>query len=524
MSIENETSLSSRMNVAADRVSSGRRSLLKGGAAAIAMMGAGVSMKQAAAATSPAAELGVAAAAAAIKNGEMKAEAYASGLLERARNNADLNSFITIDENAVLQAARAADLLRAAGKTAPLLGVPIGVKDSYLTRGLRTTVGMGILDKFVPDRDAAVVASIRNAGGIVFGKNNMVEMAYGLTGSNNHYGQVKNPYDKTHVSGGSSSGPGASVSARIVPAALGGDTVGSIRVPASLCGVVGFKPSPGRWSGDGVAPISHTLDVNGILARSVEDCALIDSVVTRSPALAQGVRRDMKGVRIAYAPKQYLDVVDADVEKLFLENLRKFKDAGAQLVEVDLGEDFGALTMRSTFTIMAREARPTIMEYLKKEGIPVSFDEIYQDLDPDIKGVWTNIVLPGGPGYASDEALDNVMKKDRPELQRRFREIVFNRADVIVFPTTPCTAPEIANQRKFVVGDKERIYIVLAKNTIAGSCAGLPGISLPMGLSGNGLPVGLELDAGAGQDRNLLALARRVESLIGSLAAPAGLR
>ena len=172
----------------------------------------------------------------------------------------------------MLAAARHADKARAAGSTAPLLGVPLGVKDSYATRGLRTTLGTGILGSFRPNEDAEIVSAIKDAGGIVFGKNNLVEMSYGLTGNNINYGQVKNPYSYEHVAGGSSSGSGASVAARIVPAALGGDTVGSIRVPASLCGVVGFKPTTGRWSRDGVAPISHTLDTTGVLARTVEDC------------------------------------------------------------------------------------------------------------------------------------------------------------------------------------------------------------------------------------------------------------
>ncbi|MFZ6648858.1 amidase family protein [Undibacterium sp. TJN25] len=523
MLIKIETALVDPANFKGEPLSINRRTLLKG-AAAMAAMGAGLSAKPASAAVSQPNELGVAAAAAAIRNGEMTAESYAAGLLARARKNADLNSFITLDEGAVLEAARSADLARAAGKISPLLGVPFGIKDSYLTRGLKTTVGTAVLDKYIPDRDAAVVSSIRNAGAIVFGKNNLVEMSYGLTGNNTHYGQVKNPYDKTHVTGGSSSGAGASVAARIVPAALGGDTVGSIRVPASLCGVVGFKPTPGRWPDDGIAPISGTLDTAGILARSVEDCILVDSIVSRSPSSNVIARAGLKGTRIAYAPRQYLDVVDSDIEKLFLENLLKLKDAGAEIIELDLGDDFASLTARATWTIMAREARPAIMEFIKKENISVSFDDIYQDLDPDIKGVWNSIVLPGGPGYSSDEKFSNVLKKDRPELQRRFAQMVFNRADCIIFPTTPCAAPAIANQRKFIVGSKEHPYLVLARNTIPGSCAGLPGISLPAGLSQQGLPVGIEIDAAPGQDRNLLALAQNIESVIGSIPVPSGLR
>ncbi|WP_247515215.1 amidase family protein [Bradyrhizobium sp. 157] len=467
-------------------------------------------------------ELGVAAVAEAIRRGEVRAEAHATALLERARAYSDLNAFITIDETAVLEAARAADLARAAGRTLPLLGVPIGVKDSYMTRGLRTSFGTSVLKHFVPTRDATVIRSIRDAGAFVFGKNNLVEMSYGLTGANPHHGQVRNPHNKSHVAGGSSSGSAASVAARIVPASLGGDTVGSIRVPAALTGVVGFKPTPGRWSGDGVAPISHTLDTTGLLARNIDDCILLDSVVTGSPSSAIGGPADLDGFRIAHAPRQYLSGIDREVEDNFREYLLRLKSAGAELVEVDLGANFSGLAERATWTIFARETRPAIIEFLKLQGIPVSFEEIFADLDPEIRRGWEYLVLPNGGGYRSDEAYNDAMNKDRPELQRRFMQRVFDRADFLVFPTTPTTAPAIEAQRKFVVRGKEVTDLLLARNTIPASCAGLPGISLPAGLSRSGLPFGIEVDGAPGQDRQLLAFARRVESVFGPVAPPPG--
>jgi indoleacetamide hydrolase len=295
-------------------------------------------------------ELGVAAAAAAIRHGDITAESYSTALLRRARRHSNLNSFITIDESAVLAAARDADKSRAAGSTAPLLGVPLAIKDSYLTRGLPTTLGLEILDRFVPEEDADAVNLIKIAGGIVFGKNNLVEMSYGLTGNNAHYGQVKNPHNRAHVSGGSSSGSGAAVAARIVPASLGGDTVGSIRVPASLCGVVGFKPTTGRWPRNGVAPISHTLDTTGVFARSVEDCAVIDRVVMGEGESAPRSHSDLRGVRFAYA-RQYLDLVDPEIEARFKDVVLRLREAGAAIIEVDLGEDFSSIAATSTWNI-----------------------------------------------------------------------------------------------------------------------------------------------------------------------------
>jgi Asp-tRNA(Asn)/Glu-tRNA(Gln) amidotransferase A subunit family amidase len=279
-----------------------RRQLLVA-AAAVAAAGSGLAhAKPAGTVTGEVQELDLTSAAAAIRTGAMTSESYVTQLLDRAENLSDLNAFITIDRAGVLEAARAADKSRAAGRSAPLLGLPIGVKDSYMTRGIATSFGTSVLKNFTPDRDATVVATLKKAGGIVFGKNNLAEMSYGLTGINEHYGQVKNPHNRSHITGGSSSGAGASVAARIVPAALGGDTIGSIRVPASLCGVVGFKPTPGRWPSKGTAPISGTLDTTGVLARSVADCILLDTIVTHSASPKVKASAGLKGVRLAYAP------------------------------------------------------------------------------------------------------------------------------------------------------------------------------------------------------------------------------
>jgi mandelamide amidase len=440
--------------------------------------------------------------------------------LERARAHADLKAFITIDEATVLQAARQADRTLRAGRRALLLGVPLAVKDSYLTKGLTTTFGTSVLATFRPSRDALAVARVRDAGAIVFGKNNLVEMSYGLTGLNEHYSQVKNPYNNAYVTGGSSSGAGASVAARIVPAALGGDTVGSIRVPASLCGVVGYKPTPGRWPSKGVAPISVTLDTIGLLARNVEDCELVDFILTQSPVQGSNHPAVLKGVRLAYAPRQHLVDVDAQVESLFREALSKLKDAGAELVEIDLGADFLDLTARTTWPIFFHETLPAVRQFLAANEVPVSFEQIYAGLGEHIKQSWSSSVVPSSAGYVSDETYCTALNVSRQELRRRLESIAFGHADALLFPTTPCGAPEVEKQWKFQVAGKDVTDIFLSRNTHPSSSAGVPGINLPMGLNSEGLPLGLELDAAAGRDRDLLALARCVEQVIGHVPEP----
>ena len=459
--------------------------------------------------------IGVAQAARAINSGDFTAESYAEALLERAREQSDIKAFITIDEEAVIAAARKVDKSRSVGASGPLLGVPLGVKDSYLTSGLRTTLGVSNLKDFVPAQDAEVVSAIKQAGAIVLGKNNLVEMSYGLTGDNNPYGQVQNPRAHNRVSGGSSSGSAAAVAAGIVPAAFGGDTVGSIRVPASLCGVVGFKPTTGRWPRNGVAPISHVLDTTGVFARTVEDCELIDQIVTKAPPALMGPEPgSLKGVRFAYAPKQYLDLVDAEVEARFRDIIRRLHDAGAEIVEIDLGEGFSALADTTTWNIFFHDTMHAIADFLEDNDIPTSFEEIYRDLKPGLKEAWQHHVLPSGSQWLSQDVYNVALANDRPEIQRRFKDaFATSGAEALLFPTTPCTAPEIGKENLFSIAGREVTYAALAKNTVPASGAGLPGISLPMGNASNHLPIGLEIDAPLGGDRRLLEIARRVEAL-----------
>jgi indoleacetamide hydrolase len=460
------------------------------------------------------ARLGVAAAAEAIRRGEVSAEAYVAALLDGARKHEALRAFITLDDPGALAAAREVDRARVKGLDAPLLGVPLGIKDSYLTAGLRTTLGMGALQDFRPTEDAVAVAALKAAGAIVLGKNNLAELSYGLTGDNGSYGQAANPRASGHVTGGSSSGSAAAVAASLVPAALGGDTIGSIRVPASLCGVVGFKPTTGRWPREGVAPISRTLDTTGVLAREVGDCALIDRIVTGASVAPEG-RDGLEGIRFAFAPREYLNPVAPEVEARFRSAILRLADAGAEIVEIDLGEDFQSLALRTTWSLFFRETKASLTEFLERHAIPVTFEDLHRTLRADIKDVWDHFVIPGAPGYLTEQAY-HALSPDRLAIKDRMRA-VFTRhgVDALIFPTTPCAAPTVDRQARFSVAGQEVDFRVLANNTIPASAAGLPGISLPIGLDDMGLPTGLELDGPEGQDRALLGLAARVEKVLG---------
>ncbi|MES2185248.1 MAG: amidase family protein [Pseudomonadota bacterium] len=467
-------------------------------------------------------ELSITAAAAAIRTGSLSASDYAAALLKRAGALAGLRAFITLDEGAVLEAARQADLDRKAGKPmGPLHGVPIAIKDSFNTRDMPTSMGTRLLASHQPLEDASVVQSLRAAGAVLFGKNNLVEMSYGLTGLNAHYGQVRNPYDPARVTGGSSSGAGACVAARIVPAALGGDTVGSIRVPSSLCGVVGFRPSTGRWPGRGIAPISHTLDTPGPMARTVEDCALLDAVATGRAWSARPFGGSLAGLRLGFAPRQHLDLCDSEVEACFRGTLDRLRDAGAEIVEIDLGEDFMPLALQANWPIFFGETMPHLAGYLAEQKIATSFEEIYDALGDNVKVFWRESVVKGAPGAIPAQALHTALTIQRPELQRRYADAYrSHRIDALLFPATPTVAPLIDEQVPFVIAGQAVDRVMLAKNAWPSSCAGLPGISLPIGLSSTGLPIGMEIDGPQGSDVSTLDVAARVSAAIGQIPGP----
>src|SRR6202162_895401 len=222
-----------------------------------------------------------------MSQGALTSERYAQALLARCQSAHTLNAFIALEPARVLEAARARDHERRDGaKPGPLFGLPIPVKDSVNTRDYPTTGGTPALRHFRPAEDAPVVASLRGAGALVLGKTNLHELSYGWTSNNLAFGPVRNPYDQSRSLGGSGGGPAAAIAARLAPLGIAEDTEGSIRVPAALCGIAGFRPTTGRYSTQGCVPISPLFDQVGPHARSVADLVLFDSVVTRETPLA----------------------------------------------------------------------------------------------------------------------------------------------------------------------------------------------------------------------------------------------
>ncbi|HZZ87683.1 MAG TPA: amidase family protein, partial [Caulobacteraceae bacterium] len=280
-------------------------------------------------------DLSASQAVAAMREGAVTAEAYTEALLARCAAGASLNAFITLEADGVREAARAADRLRAAGGAmGPLHGLPIPVKDSVNTRDLPTTAGTPALRGFRPSADAPAVARLRAAGAIVLGKTNLHELSFGWTSNNLAFGAVHNPYDPSRIPGGSSGGTAAAVAARMAPLGLAEDTQGSIRVPAALCGICGFRPTTGRYPTEGTAPITPLFDQIGPHAREVADLALFDRVMTgdeRPIAPAP-----LRGLRLGLARDYYFSGLDPELEHVAQAALDRLRDRGVQLIEIEL--------------------------------------------------------------------------------------------------------------------------------------------------------------------------------------------
>jgi indoleacetamide hydrolase len=502
----------------------GYRSFLLGSAVASLVMAAGV--HSAPAQTAPDLDtLTAAQAAADICAGKITSTALTSAAIARAKANTKLNAFITLDEAGAMKAAAAFDASRKKGACKPLGGVPVVIKDNIEVAGLPSTAGTPALKGFVPKKDAPVAAKLRAAGAIIIGKTNMHELAFGISGYNGGFKTgpepgVRNAYDASKIAGGSSSGTGAAVGARIITAGLGTDTGGSVRVPCAVNGCAALRPTVGRYPQTGIAPISHTRDTAGPMAATVADVALLDRVIAGGGAVTPA---NLKEVRLGVV-KTMLANLDGDTETAFRTALDKLKSAGATVVDVEMPK-LAELNGKVGFPLALYEAYDDVVAYLKKSGTGVTIEEVAKSIaSPDVKGTYDGLVIPRklpGPNNTvvdAKPAYDDAMKTARPALQALYKDtFAKNKLDAIVFPTVPKVA--IAAQPD---SSSLENFLLFIQNTDPGSNAGVPGIQIPVALGASSkLPVGIELDGPAGSDRRLLAIGMAMEKVFGRLPAPA---
>ncbi len=459
-------------------------------------------------------------AVACMSRGEITVERYAGALLERCESLRALNAFITLEPARVLEAARDCDRQRLAGaQCGALFGLPMPVKDSVNTRDYPTTAGTPALRHFRPAEDAPVVQALRNAGALVLGKTNLHELSYGWTSDNRAFSAVHNPYDPQRIPGGSSGGTAVAIAAHMAPLGVAEDTEGSIRVPAALCGICGFRPTTGRYSTRGCAPISPLFDQVGPHARAVSDLALFDSVVTNDwQALAA---TPLSGVRLGVVRDYWFSGLDPQVERVTELAMRRLKAAGAQIIETTM-PGLQSLIDLSTDAVQNHDARTALAEYLKEYGVGLTFDEVVAQASADIQETFRSLVLPGAPHFVSEASYAAARDIHLPALRRLYQDY-FARTGVaaILFPATMIAAPLIGEAATVSIQEHPvRFEVAIARNIAPGSTAGIPGLVLPAGLTSAGLPVGMEFDAPAAADRALLALGISLEAALGPIPPP----
>ena len=400
-----------------------------------------------------------------------------------------LKSFITVSGDAALEAARAAEAELMAGRVAgPLHGVPYGPKDLYNTKGIRTTGGSKILADNVPAEDSTVVRRLGAAGMIVLGKLNMHEFAYGPEGLNAHYGDAMNPWDALahRVAGGSSSGSGVAVAAALCPGALGSDTGGSIRIPASLCGISGIKPTYGRVSRAGVLPLSWSLDHAGPMARTARDLALMLGVmagydaadpttsVLPVPDYAAALTGDVKGLRVGLLRAHFTDVAAPEVRAAVEAAAKQLEQAGAVVDEVRL--ELVTHVAAASSAIIATEALAYHAEWLRTRNA---------DYQPDVGQRLKMGVLVSGLHYVRGHQVR--------ALVRREVDTALAKRDVLLAPATPIPAPVLGDKEAQLGDGTSDVRSALIRFTRPFNVSGHPACSVPCGFTAGGLPIGLQL-------------------------------
>jgi aspartyl-tRNA(Asn)/glutamyl-tRNA(Gln) amidotransferase subunit A len=452
--------------------------------------------------------------------------------------NPRLNAYLTVTADVALKQADAADAALNAGKPGPLTGIPLAIKDLFCTAGIRTTAGSKILDPFVPPYESTVSANLLRDGAVFLGKANMDEFAMGSSNMTSAFGPVENPWKRRQdnaavlVPGGSSGGSAAAVSARLAMGATGTDTGGSIRQPASFCGIAGMKPSYGRCSRWGVVAFASSLDHPGPFGRTVADCAILlgsmaghdpkDSTSANVPVpdYEAACRRGVKGLRIG-VPREYrMDGMPDDIEVLWRQGLDWLRNAGAEVVDVSLPHTKYGLA--AYYIVAPAEASSNLARY---DGVRFGLREDGEDLRDLYErtraaGFGAEVrrrILIGtyvlSAGYYDAYYLR--AQKVRALILKDFTD-AFGQVDALLTPTAPSAA--------FAQGDNMDDPIKMYLNdvfTVPANMAGVPGMSVPAGLDPNGLPLGLQVIGKPFDEETVFAVAAAIERAADFTALPA---
>jgi len=415
--------------------------------------------------------------------------------------NPRLNAFITVTAERALHEAKAAERdIRRGNYRGLLHGIPITLKDNIWTKGVRTTAGSKILKDFVPNADADVAARLRKAGAVLLGKANLHEFAYGITTENPHYGAARNPWNVQCMAGGSSGGSAVAVATGMGFASVGTDTGGSLRIPPSFCGVVGFKPTFGCVSCNGVIPLAVTLDHVGPIARTVEDAAImLDAICDcekRAGTFQRALRANSKTkkrrarFRLGWPRDYYFNRVDDEVKQAVENAARHFEKMGARIEDVSLPH-VEESTEPSTQIALAEAT-----EYHESQGY---FPARAVDYGEDVRGR-----LQMGSAVRAVDYLKG--QQIREQVREDFRK-AFESVDAIIAPTTPVATPRIGVNSVTIGGESQPVRGALVRMNRPANFTGFPVISVPCGFTRSGLPIGMALHGTEWDESNLLGIA-----------------
>ncbi len=472
----------------------------------------------------------------ALAAGDISSEELTRAYLDRIRDlDSTYNSYITVTEELALNQARNADTLRAEGKATPLTGIPLAQKDIFCTEGVKTSCGSRMLDNFIAPYESTVTQNFKDAGAVMLGKTNMDEFAMGSSNESSYYGVVRNPWNTEMIPGGSSGGAAACIAARLAAGATGTDTGGSIRQPASMCGITGIKPTYGRVSRWGMIAFASSLDQAGPMTRTAEDAAMMLNVMAgydpkdstcvnrEVPDYTADLTKPLDGLRIGL-PKEYFAAgLDSRVEAIIRDAVREYEKLGATVKEVSLPSS--DLAVAAYYVIAPAEASSNLSRF---DGVRFGYRcEDPQDLEDLYKrsrsegfgGEVKRRILVGtyalSAGYYDAYYLkaQKIRRLIKDDFTRAFQDV-----DVIMGPTAPAPA--------FPIGDKTDDPVAMYLSdiyTIATNLAGLPGMTIPAGFV-DGLPVGLQLTGNYFDESRLLNIAHRFQMATDWHAqAPAGL-
>ncbi|MBX3501596.1 MAG: Asp-tRNA(Asn)/Glu-tRNA(Gln) amidotransferase subunit GatA [Alphaproteobacteria bacterium] len=483
-------------------------------------------------------DLSIAEMGTALARGETTSVALAEAFIAQAQKHRRLNAYVVETPDRAIEMAKASDARRARGEVGLLEGIPLAIKDLFCTEGVQTTAGSKILEGFKPTYESTITANLWKAGATMLGKTNMDEFAMGSSNMTSYFGGVENPWkrkgeNRPLVPGGSSGGSAAVIAARMAPGSTGTDTGGSIRQPASFCGIVGIKPTYGRCSRWGVVAFASSLDQAGPFAHTVKDTALLlqamaghdpkdsTSAPLPVPDFAAACTGDVRGMRIGIPREYRMDGMSDEIEGLWARGIDMLKAAGATTVDISLPHTKYAL---ATYYIIApAEASSNLARYDGvRFGLRVpggNLPEMYENTRAAGFGAEVRRRVLIGTYVLSAGYYDAYYKKAqrvRALIARDFRQ-AFETCDAILTPTAPNAA--------FASGEKMDDPVTMYLNdvfTVPTSMAGLPGISVPVGLDKDGLPLGLQLIGRAFDEETVFRAASALEQAAKFTARPAG--